>query len=142
MIAATSAADRPTCYCSTAYFVAAEIVDDDDIAGPQRRYQHLLDVNKEAVAVDRAVDDTGCVDAVGAQGGEEGQRAPAAMRGLGDQSPAARATPVRACHVGLGPGLVDEHQAGRVKPALVALPLRSPSGDVGSVLLAGVQAFF
>jgi hypothetical protein len=41
-------------------FVAAEIVDDDDIAGPQRRHQDLLDIGKEAFAVDRSVDDTGC----------------------------------------------------------------------------------
>jgi hypothetical protein len=29
-----------------------------------------------------------------------------------------------------------------VKPALVLLPTGPPAGDVGAVLLAGVQAFF
>jgi hypothetical protein len=45
-------------------------------------------------------------------------------------------------HVGLGPGLVDEDQASRIKPALVLLPLRPSPGDIGPILLAGAQAFF
>jgi hypothetical protein len=45
-------------------------------------------------------------------------------------------------HIGLGPGLVEEHQAPGVKPALVRLPPRPPAGDVGAILLAGMQAFF
>ena len=44
------------------------------------------------------------------------------MRHLGDQAGAAAAAPVPAGHVGLGPGLVDEHQALGVKPALVLFP--------------------
>jgi hypothetical protein len=45
-------------------------------------------------------------------------------------------------HVGLSPGLVDEDQAGRIKPSLILLPLRAPPRHVGPILLAGVQAFF
>jgi hypothetical protein len=45
-------------------------------------------------------------------------------------------------HVGLGPGLIDEDQAPRIKPTLILLPLQAAAGDVGPVLLAGVQAFF
>jgi hypothetical protein len=45
-------------------------------------------------------------------------------------------------HVGLGPGLVDEDQAGRVNPALILSPLSPSPCDVGPILLAGVQAFF
>ena len=123
-------------------FVAAEIVHDDDVAGLERRDENLLDIGEEAFAVDRPVDDAGCVDAVAAQGGEEGQRPPAAMRHLGDQPLAAGRPAVAARHVGLGPGLVDEDQARRIKPALILLPLRPPPCDVGPVLLAGVQAFF
>jgi hypothetical protein len=64
------------------------------------------------------------------------------MRNLGYQPLAALAAPVATCHVGLSPGLVDEHQARRVNLALVALPLRPPPGHVRSILLAGVLAFF
>jgi hypothetical protein len=49
---------------------------------------------------------------------------------------------VGARHVGLGPCLVDEDQTRRIKPPLILFPLRPPSGHVGTILLAGVQAFF
>ena len=39
--------------------VRAEIVHDDDVAGPERRHQDLLDVEPEALAVDRAVEEPG-----------------------------------------------------------------------------------
>jgi len=39
-------------------------------------------------------------------------------------------------------GLVDEHQASGVKPALMCLPPDPAAGDVGAILLAGVQRFF
>ena len=74
--------------------------------------------------------------------GEEGQRAPVAVRHLGDQPLAARRAAVGAGHVGLGPGLVDEDQAGGIKPPLILLPLRAPARHVRPILLAGVQAFF
>jgi hypothetical protein len=38
--------------------VAAEIVHDDDIVGPEDRSELLLDVGAEVFAVDRAVEDT------------------------------------------------------------------------------------
>ena len=46
------------------------------------------------------------------------------------------------CHVGLGPGLVDEHQAGRVDLALVLHPLRPPARDIGAILLGCDQRLF
>ena len=49
---------------------------------------------------------------------------------------------MRARHVGLRPGLIDEDQTSWIKPALVTLPLGAPAGDVGPLLLAGAQAFF
>ena len=73
---------------------------------------------------------------------QKGQRAPAAVRHLGDQADAASAAPVAAGHVGLGPGLVDEHQASGVKPALMRFPPDPAAGNVGAILLAGVQRFF
>jgi hypothetical protein len=45
-------------------------------------------------------------------------------------------------HVGFGPGLVDEDQAGRIKPPLILFPLRPSPGYVGTILLAGVQVLF
>jgi hypothetical protein len=64
------------------------------------------------------------------------------VRHLGDQARAAAAVPVPAGHIGLGPGLVDEYQAPRVKPSLMRLPPGPAAGDVGAILFAGVQRFF
>jgi hypothetical protein len=45
-------------------FVAAEIVNDDDVARLQRWHQHLLDISQEALAIDWTVDDAGRVDPI------------------------------------------------------------------------------
>jgi hypothetical protein len=45
-------------------------------------------------------------------------------------------------HVGLGPGLVDEHQPMGSDAALVLLPPGPPAGDVRPILLAGEHGFF
>ena len=81
-------------------------------------------------------------DPVAAQRRQKGQCPPAAVRHLGDQPRAAAAASVAAGHVGLGPSLIDEHQALGVKSALIRLPPGPPAGDVGAILFAGVQAFF
>ena len=122
--------------------MAAEIVHDHDIAAVQGRHQELLHISAKAGAVNRAVDDAGRGDAVAAQRRQKGQGAPARLRHLGDQAGAAGASPMPPGHVGLGPGLVDKDQPFGVKPALVFLPLLAPAGDVGAILLAGVQALF
>jgi hypothetical protein len=46
------------------------------------------------------------------------------------------------CHVGFGPGLIDEHETGRVRPSLILLPLLPPPGDLRPQLLCGKDAFF
>ncbi len=122
--------------------VGAEIVHDDDVAWLEGRRENPLDVEGEAFAIDRAIDEPGRVDVVVTQGGQECHGLPAAMRHLGPEAPAAwRPAPERR-HIGLGPGLVDEHQAGRVNAVLVGYPLRAPTGDVGTILLAGDQRLF
>jgi hypothetical protein len=77
-----------------------------------------------------------------AERGEEGQRPPAAMRSFGNQPLASRRTSMAARHIGFGPGFVDEDDPGRIKPALLLLPLRPPLRHVGPILLAGMQASF
>lgn len=122
--------------------MTAEIVNDDDIAGRQRRHEHLLDVSQKALAVDGVIDDAGCIDTVAAQGGEKGQRAPVAAWSFGNQPVAAQAAPMRPRHVGLGPGLIDKDQPPGIKIALITLPTFTPPFDVGPVLFGRVQAFF
>lgn len=122
--------------------MTAKVVHDDDVAGRQGGDQDLLDIGQEPLAVDRSVQDEGGGDLVAAQGGQEGHGFPVAVRDLGHQPLAAGATAVGAGHVGLGPGLVDEDQAARIKPGLMALPARPLPGHVRTVLLGAEQAFF
>lgn len=123
-------------------FVTAEIVEDDDIALFQGRHERLLYTIGEDVAIDRSVEDQRRNDMVVAQSGQEGQRLPMAMRHLVDQRLASRAPAVGAGHVGFDPGLVDEDQAGRIKPMLVASPSGAEPGDPVPILLARHQRFF
>src|SRR4051812_45471448 len=51
-----------------------------NVAFGEGRPENLLDVEGEELAVDRAVDNSGCVDAIASQGGDEGERLPMAVR--------------------------------------------------------------
>jgi len=64
------------------------------------------------------------------------------MGHVGDQALATRGAPVGARHVGLGPGLIDEDQAGGIDARLMPAPARAAARDVGPMLLGRVQAFF
>src|SRR6202140_5964204 len=101
-----------------------------------------LDVDLEALTVDRAIENPRCLDPIVAQCGQEGCGLPVAMRDFGRQPAAARRPAPQGCHVGLGPGLVDEDQALRLDLALILLPLRAPAGDVRTAAFAGGGAFF
>lgn len=61
-------------------FVTAEIVENDDIARPQRRHEEFSDIGAEQGAVDGSVDEAGCGDTRRAQAGKERERLPMAMR--------------------------------------------------------------
>ena len=115
---------------------------DDDVARAQRRHEDPLDVEAEALAVDRAVEEPGGLDAVGAQGREKGHGLPVAVRHRGLQALTPRRPAPERRHVGLGPGLVDEDQAGGVDLALVPLPLCPAVRDVRPFLLGRDQRLF
>jgi len=77
-----------------------------------------------------------------AQATDEGGGLPMTPRGFADQSLPERTAAMRAGHLGIGTGFVQEDQLRRVKLALAALPGRARFGDVRAVLLGGVQRFF
>jgi len=122
--------------------VTAEVVEHHDVAGLQRGRQELLHPCEEQHAVDRPVDHAGCVDAVVPERGEEGHGGPPPMGHMGDQALAAWGAAVGAGHVGLGPGFIDEDQAGGIDARLMAAPACAAPRNVGSMLLGCVQAFF
>jgi hypothetical protein len=43
--------------------------------------------------------------------------------------------------IGLGPGLIDEHQPSGIDPIILG-PLRPPASDIGAILLGGNQRLF
>jgi hypothetical protein len=122
--------------------VAAKIVHDDDVAWGKRGPEALLDIVEENLAVDRPVDDAGRCKAIAAQSSKERQGMPPPVGDLGDKALALGTTSVPPCHVGFGPGLVDEDEPPGINAALVLLPLCAPARPVGPILLGGVQAFF
>jgi hypothetical protein len=58
------------------------------------------------------------------------------------QTLSARRAAVASSHVGRGPGLVDEQEAGGVEVELALEPGRPPRQDVGPVLLDGMRRLF
>ena len=135
----TSFADRGA---DSMALVAAQIIDDHDVAGLQRGHQRLFDIGQELDRVNRSVEQHGRVDAVITQRRQEGERAPFAEGSLGDEAFASGRPTPRSRHVGLRPSLVDEDQASWIEPALIALPAIPFAGYVRSVLFGGVEAFF
>jgi hypothetical protein len=71
-------------------FVAAEIVHHHQITNFERGHQYPLDIDREAFAVDRAVEDPWGFDAVMAQRREKGHGFPMALRNLGFEPLASR----------------------------------------------------
>lgn len=118
-------------------FVAAEIVHDDNVARLEDRHELLLDIGAEALAIDRPVEDAGRGELVATQCAQECQRAPVTMRGKGAQALALRTPAAQRRHVGLDPGLVDEHQPSGIETSLPCLPALTSAGNVGAGLLKG-----
>ncbi len=102
----------------------------------------MPNIGLEAVAIDGAVDDERGADTVVAQGGQEGHRLPMALGHLGDEPAPTPTSATGARHIGLGPGFVDEDELGAIKLGLLGAPAPAGGGDVGAILLGGVQRFF
>ena len=117
-------------------------IHDHDVVLAQRRDQNLGQIEAKTFAVDRPLEEPWCVDAVMARGGQEGHGLPAATWHLGFDPLAARRPASEWRHIRLGPGLVDEHQAGGVDPISIFDPLSAMPRDVGTVLLSRDQRLF
>ena len=70
--------------------VGAQVVHEHGVAFAQRRREDLLDIGEERWPVHRAVDDIGRSEAIDAQGSNERQRLPVAVRDIRDETLAAR----------------------------------------------------
>ena len=125
-------ADAADCSADDRPLVAGEIVHDDDVARQERGHEKLLNIFEEACRVDRLIKDAGRVDPVTTQGGEECHCFPMPIRHFGMEPLSFGRPATQRCHVGFGPGLVDENETPGVNPALILLPLFAPPGDLGA----------
>ena len=132
-------ADNASCRLA---FVAAEIVEDHDVALGKGRRQYLLDVEGEELPVDRAIDDPWGIDAIDPQGGDEGECLPVTVRDARREAPTPRSPAAQRRHVGLDPGLIEEGEPFRIDAMLMGLPALPLASDVRPILLGRHDAFF
>ena len=119
-----------------------ETVHDDNVSAFERRSQTAFDVRQERLSAHCAVNRERRRHSIAAQSGHERDRLPVSMRHTADQAFAARASATQPHHFGIGGGLVDEHQPGRIKHGLLSFPAPARPGDVLAFLLRRAQAFF
>lgn len=122
--------------------VAAEIVENHDVAFGEGRHEDFLDIEGEEFAIDRPVDDPGRIDPVAAQGGDEGQGFPVAVWDRCSEALAARRPAPECRHIRLDPGFIEKDQPAGFDPLLVGLPAQPLAGNVRSRLLSRQNRFF
>ena len=122
--------------------VSAEVIHHDDIIALERGNQALLDIGKEHFSVHGTLDHERCDHSIVPQCGYEGDRLPMPVRYATNQPHATRAATLEPRHIGADRSLVDKHQPGWVKHALLPDPALTRSGHVGALLLCCSQTFF
>lgn len=121
--------------------VAGEVVQDDDVTGPQLGGKHLLDIGAKAFAVHRPVEDEWCDEALRGYAGKERRYFPMAMRRIAERTRAHIGPGPTARHGRRGPCFVEEDEPPR-QFRLSLFPYCARLGHIGPLLLAGVHRFF
>ena len=122
--------------------VHRQVIEDHDVAGPQRRDEDLLDVGQKRRIVDWAVEDGRRAEPIDPQRSDHGVRLPMAIRGVITQPTSAWAATVATDEVGGDAGFIDEDVAPGVMERERVLPVPSRRCDVSSSLLVGEYRFF
>ena len=125
-----------------AALMAAEVVQDDNVARRKDREETLFDISAEACAIDRSVDDAGRCEPVATQRRQKHEGPPSAEGRFGDEAFASGASAMGARHVGFRPGLVNKDKPPRIDRRLTRLPALTPLGDVRPVLFGGAKALW
>jgi len=122
--------------------VGGEVVADDQVAREQFRAQHFVQVSQEGRAIHGAIEQPRGGEAIVAQRGDEGGTLPVPMRHGGQAALAALASPVKAGHLGIKPGLVQEDQPANIPGRLLLAPNLAGRLKLRPILLGGAQGFF
>ena len=123
-------------------FVDGEVVEDDDVAGVQRRHEHLLHVGAKTGVINRAIEDGRRRQAVEAQRRHDGVRLPMTARRVVAQARPARAASVAAEQVSGDAAFIEKHILARVPQGLPRLPPPAGVGNIRPTLFGGVYGFF
>jgi len=123
-------------------FMGGEVVEDERVTLAQLGTEHLLQINRENLGIDRAFDQKGRFDAFMAQGRNKSGTLPVAVRDGAETTLAQQATTMVAGHLGVQAGFVNKHQLANIPTG--RLPSPKPPGDfnVRPILLGGARRFF
>ncbi len=119
-----------------------EVVQDDDVAGTERRDQHLLDVREKRGIVDRAIEDRRRRQSIDPQRGDDGVRLPMAVGRVIAQPQPPRTPAIATQQIRRDTGFVNEDIGARIMQRQSVLPLPSPGGDISAALFVGENRFF
>ena len=90
-------------------FVHRQVIEDDDIAGAERRHQDLVDVGEKAHIVDRAIEHRRGANPLDRQRGDHGRRLPMTTGRMVVQPGAPQTATVAAQEIGGDAALVQKH---------------------------------
>lgn len=126
-------------------FVARQVVEDDHVTALERGSQLSFNIGFKDFSVHGTVNDPRSGQAVMPQGGDKGLRSPVTKGRFHLQSLPAARPPPQPCHLGRGPGFVDEDEPFRafLHPGLaVRLPHAPGTNNVSAIGFARQQSFF
>lgn len=123
-------------------FVDAEIVGNDEVAGPQGGDEDLLDVGEEARAINRALKHARRGEAGEAERRDECTRLPPATRRVVVHPGTAHRPTIPPKQIGGDTRFVKKHEVRGVPRGRRGVPGGAGEGDVRSIVFGGAYRFF
>src|ERR1700681_1676847 len=118
------------------------VVHHHDVVAPERGNQALLDIGEEHLSGHCTLEHHWRGHFIVAQGGHKGDCLPCSKRNGSDHPDATWCPPPEPHHVRADRSLVDKHQPGGIKHALLSYPKSARSRHICSLPFGGLQAFF
>jgi hypothetical protein len=137
--------DRPDLLDRGPHFrllVGREVIEDEDIAGAQRRHQHLFDVGEERRTINGPIEHRGRAHPLETERSDDGVCFPVTARRVIAEADATRATAVAPQQIGRHTAFIEKDILTDIVERLPLAPASAFSGDVGPALFVGVYGFF
>jgi hypothetical protein len=122
--------------------VDSAVIHHNDVVAPKGRHQTLLDIGEKHLAGHGALDHHRCGHFVVAQSGHKGNCLPRSKRNRADHPNASSGPAPEPDQIRTDRGLVDKHQPGGIKHALLSYPTSARSRHICSLPFGRLQAFF